>query len=556
MRSNPPRPHAVLATVLCLAVTAGLPAVAIQPPSESDSERSEDPEPAPEPASEAAPDWAALAAERLPLLEPCELPGIDEPVLCGTVDVAEDRSRTDGRRIGLHVVVLPAHAEDPPGDAITVLAGGPGGAATVRAAGLAHVAPLRTRDVVLFDQRGTGASHPLDCDLGARADGLAELPEMFPPEEVRACAEALSRTADLDLYTTVHHADDLEELRRRLGYESLNVRGGSYGTLAAMVFAQRHPESTRTLFLIGVDSPLRSNLAERGLWTDRTLAGIALQCARRPDCARIAPRLERMVAELFDRLEEGPVRVEVPLETGLQIGLELAGPAETADPAGTSRDTLTLDVGRDWLGEQVRLLLYYGFSSRALPWAVHRAHAADDWEPITRLGLFIDRMFRSTLADGVLLTVQCSEHMSFDADRALAQGATTLFGNYRLEQQLQGCAAWPHRKTDLRLGVARPRPLPIPTVLVSGAWDPVTPPAYAEDATAYFPAYRHLILDEGQHGPFDLEGGWVCVHQIWADLIDRESLDGLDASCTDELHRQPFLVDREAFDDYFAETLA
>lgn len=497
----------------------------------------------PEDASQAEPDWASLAAERLPLLEPCEVPGVEETVLCGTVEVAEDRSRPDGRRLGLHVVVLPAHAEDPPPEPVTFFAGGPGGAATGRAAGLAHVQPLRGRDILLIDQRGTGASHPLDCDLGepggqGAGPDATELPDMFPPEEVRDCAERLSLEADLDLYTTAHHADDVEEVRERLGYGPLHVRGGSYGTLAAMVFAQRHPESTRTLFLVGVESPLRSNLAERGLWADRTLAGLALACAAEEPCARIAPRLDRMVEELLERFADGPRRVEL---------------ADPHDP----ETTLSLRVGRDWLGEQIRLILYYNFTSRALPWAVHRAHAADDWAPLTRLAVFIDRFFRSTLADGVLLTVQCSEHMGFDVDRALARGEATLFGNYRLEQQVQGCAVWPHRKTAHRLGVERPRPLRIPTLLLSGTWDPVTPPAYAEDATAYFPDFRHLVLEDGQHGPFDLEGGaWVCIHTIWADLVDRGELEGLDTSCADELHRPPFLVDDASFSSHLEETLA
>ena len=487
-----------------------------------------------------SPDWAALAAERLPLLAPCTLAGVDETALCGTLEVAEDRSKPDGRRIGLHVEVLPAHAAHPPSDPITVFAGGPGGAATGRAAGLSHVERLRSRDILLVDQRGTGQSHPLDCDFGP--EGSTEttaLPEMFPPAAVRTCAEELSRDADLNRYTTADHADDIEEVRRRLGYGPLDLRGGSYGTNAAMVFAQRHPESTRTLFLIGVDSPLRSNLAERSVWAEHTLAGLALVCAADEACSPMAPAtgagksagLDRKLTDLFDRLDAHPRRVEV------------------ADPERPD-EILTLDVGRDWLAEQVRLLLYYGFTSRALPWAVHRAHDEDDWAPITRLALFIDRMFRSTLAEGVLLSVQCTEHMGFDTERALARGASTLFGNYRLAQQIQGCAAWPHQVDDRILGVARPRPLTIPTLLLSGAWDPVTPPAYAEDATAYFPNDLHLVLAEGQHGPFDLEGGWVCVHRIWADLIESGTVRGLDTRCADDLHRQPFLTDQAAFTGY------
>lgn len=521
-----PKAFAVLAAGgwLLLAVTSTAPGFADAPQAEA------------EPAAPV--DWTAKAAERLPMLAPCEIAGIEETALCGTIEVPEDRSVEGGRRIGLYVVVVPAHAEHPPSDPITFFAGGPGGAATGRAAPFSHVEAIRGRDALFVDQRGTGRSHRLDCDFGGTAGvSSAELPEMFPPAEVRACAERLSRDADLHLYTSVEHADDVEEVRRRLGYGPLNVQGGSYGTHAAMVFAERHPESTRTLFLIGVDSPLRSNLGERGVWTERTLAGLARACASEADCARVTPDLYTMTADLFDRLAEAPKRVEV---------------ADPQDP----ETTLTVEVGHDWLVEKVRLLLYYGFTSRALPWAVHRAHDEGDWAPLTRLALVIGRFFRSTIADGVLLTVQCSEGMELDVERALARNAATLFGNYRLAQQVQGCANWPYEPSDLHLGVERPRPLPIPTLLLSGRWDPVTPPAYGEDATAYFPNSRHLVLDEGQHGPYELEGGWTCVNGIWADFLDRGTLEGLDTTCADHLTRQPFLTDAEAFREHLEGTLA
>jgi pimeloyl-ACP methyl ester carboxylesterase len=289
---------------------------------------------------------------------------------------------------------------------------------------------------------------------------------------------------------------------------------------------------------MGVDSPLRSNLGERSVWTERTLAGLGGVCAGDEACRALAPDLFGMVAALFARLEEGPRKVRV---------------ADPQDPSVT----LTVELGRDWLAEQVRLILYYGFTSRALPWAVHRAHAEGDWAPLARLALFIDRFVLSTLADGVQLAVQCSEQMGgFDVDRALARGEATLFGNYRLAQQVQGCDHWPHRKSDHHLGVPRPRPLPIPTVMISGRWDPVTPPAYGEDASAYFPRSRHLILDEGQHGPYDLEGGWACVNGIWAAFLDLGTLDGLDTSCAESLTRQPWLTDGEAFTTYLEGTLA
>lgn len=499
---------------------------------------------------EAAPDWADRAAERLPLLEICDLENSPEPVLCGTFEVWEDRAaRADGqpeeqageqageqsgRRIPLYVVVVPAQTEDPPNDPVVIFEGGPGGAATQRLLGSIYAGPVRQRDIVLVDQRGSGRSNPLDCEWNAEfREG--QLREMFPVQGVTACAEALAERADVRLYTSAHHADDIEELRRALGYGPLNLRGGSYGTSSMRVFAQRHPQSVRTMFGIGSTSPVRSNLAERGIWTDRTVERLAAFCDAEPDCAAVAPAFDTKLRALLAGLETGPRRVEL------------------ADPLD-EETTLTIDVGRDWLSEQLRLVLYYGFTSRALPWAVTQAHDHDVWAPLVTLAVQIERSFRKALATGVGLTIQCSEGMDFDVEAALERGRDTIVGNYRLEQQIQGCAHWPHDVVP-KEGVENPQVLDIPHLLISGALDPVTPPEYADEVATLFPNSLNLVLPEGQHGPFDLEDSWTCVHQIWADFLDAGSLDGLDVSCAGTMTRAPFVVDASGWAAYLGETL-
>ena len=285
---------------------------------------------------------------------------------------------------------------------------------------------MRERDIVLVDQRGTGESNPLQCEWEAEfREG--QLREIFPKDLVTACAAELAKTTEVQFYTTDHFVDDIEEIRRRLGYGSINVRGGSYGTWSMMTFAQRHPESTRSLFGIGLHSPSRSNLAERGIWADRTLEGLTAFCSAESACSEIAPNLGSMTRRALARLDAEPLRVELP---------------DPEDP----ESLLSIDVGRDWLTEQLRLVLYYTYTSRALPWAMHRIEVADDWTPMMTLAVLIERSFRTGLAHGLVLTVQCSEHMDFDVEEALARGKDTVVGNYRLEQQLQGCAAWPHER--------------------------------------------------------------------------------------------------------------
>ena len=513
-----------------LALTAVLTAcVASTPPPNAPAD--------PAPRDEAAPDWAARAHSRLPILEPCTRPNVEETLLCGELEVPEDRAKPAGRRLRLEVVVVPAQNVAPPSDAVFVFEGGPGGAVTQRAAGAVWSGPVRQRDIVLMNQRGTSGSNRLDCDLETRGDSTpGRLAEMYPPAAVAACAERLGATADLSRYTSIDHADDVEAARRWLGYEAFNLRGGSYGTRAMMVYALRYPQRARTLFGIGVDSPLRSNLAERGEQAQRALEGLSALCATRPGCVALTPRLDRQLAELLARFDDGPRRFEIE------------------DPGEAGR-RLTLEVDGRWLSEQLRLNLYFAFTTQALPFAVHRALRLDDWQPVLQLAVLVERMFTSSLASGLALTVQCSEGMDFDHAAARAAGATTLFGNYRLEQQIQGCAAWPHVPVP-PLGLTDPPSHPAPTVWLSGAFDPVTPPTYADDAARLFPNSRHLVLAEGQHGPFDLENGWPCVHRIWGQLLDQGSVAELDTTCAQDMRRPPFITGVADFRAHVAEVLA
>ena len=135
---------------------------------------------------------------------------------CGTFVVPENRTKRNGRTIGLHVVVLPALSNPPRVDAVTYLTGGPGGAATEEAANLSEqlTGLNMKRDILLVDQRGTGRSSP--------------------------------RGADVTQYGTRMAMDDLDAVRAALGYRQLDVIGSSYGATAAQVYLKLHPSSVHT----------------------------------------------------------------------------------------------------------------------------------------------------------------------------------------------------------------------------------------------------------------------------------------------------------------------
>jgi pimeloyl-ACP methyl ester carboxylesterase len=202
----------------------------------------------------AAAGGAVTAAERpwQGKLASCTLPEVAGKAFCGTYEVFENRASRAGRKIALKIVLLPATGPDPAPDPVFSLEGGPGGSATLDAAEVAADPARVRRDLVLVDTRGTGGSNPLACPH-LWGDG-SRLDRIFPPDAVAACRDALQKRADLTLYTTAAAMDDVDEVRRHLGYGAVNLSGASYGTFAAQIFLARHPEAVRTVVLSSVVS--------------------------------------------------------------------------------------------------------------------------------------------------------------------------------------------------------------------------------------------------------------------------------------------------------------
>jgi len=190
-------------------------------------------------------------------LASCKIANVERDARCGTYEVFEDRAHRSGRKIALKVVVVPATSPTPAKDAVLWLHGGPGAAATQTAsaagAGGFLEALGRDRDLVFVDQRGTGESNPLACDLADDpADLAAYFGELFPVAKVRACRTKVEAIADPRLYTTPIAVDDFDEVRAALGYDQIDLVAASYGTIAALIYLREHADHVRSAFLLGV----------------------------------------------------------------------------------------------------------------------------------------------------------------------------------------------------------------------------------------------------------------------------------------------------------------
>src|SRR5215213_2175161 len=245
-------------------------------------------------------------------LKDCEIQGVGK-AKCGTLEVHENRAAKKGRMISLNILVVPATGEKREPDPLVYFAGGPGSAATEDALGIAGAfANIREhRDLLFVDQRGTGKSHPLNCDFYNPADLQSYLGYFFPLEDVRKCRPQLEANADLKLYTTTIAMDDMDEVRAALGYEQINLFGGSYGTRAALTYLKRYPKRVRTAILQGV-SPANSYLpSDFPLGNERALQGVIAECAADEDCHKAFPNLKEEAQSLLAQLIKGPVEVEI-----------------------------------------------------------------------------------------------------------------------------------------------------------------------------------------------------------------------------------------------------
>ena len=230
-----------------------------------------------------------------------------EKVRCGTYEVFEDRAARKGRKITLKIVVVSATGPTSAPDPFVYIPGGPGSSATEDAPGVAELfAGVRARrDLVFIDQRGTGGSHPLNCNFFDPADLQSYLGYFFPLDDVRKCRQELEPKANLRLYTTPIAMDDLDEVRAALGYERVNLFGASYGTRAALVYLKRHPNHVRTITLQGVAPTNQFMPRDFPPANERALQGILAECAADEACNKAFPALREETKAVLDTAAEG-----------------------------------------------------------------------------------------------------------------------------------------------------------------------------------------------------------------------------------------------------------
>ncbi len=394
--------------------------------------------------------------------------------ICGYLVVPEDRQKPGGSQVRLHVAVFAAETDNPAPDPVVYLAGGPGGHALegLEFAFEDRFAPfLARRDLIVFDQRGVGFSTPaLNCPELRDLD-IELLDDVLTPQErtareieaLQACRDRLTRDGvDLTNYNSKANAADVADLRTALGIDQWNLYGISYGTRLALTVMRDNPAGIRSVIL---DStvPLQTDLISSTPATaDRAFDVFFAACGASISCKATFPNLEMTFSDLQDDLDAQPVAIEVTDFV-----------SDDSYPGVLTGDDVVALLFQSLYSEQLIPIL---------PDVINGA-AGGDFGGLEQLAslFFTNGRFISL---GMYLAVQCNEEYPFSSitavEDAVAEHPATaaLFGD--IPGEFDECLVWGAGTADAIED--DPVSSNLPTLVLGGVFDPITPPQYGRQA--------------------------------------------------------------------------
>ncbi|MCS6940211.1 MAG: alpha/beta hydrolase [Roseiflexus sp.] len=441
---------------------------------------------------------------------------------CGWLRVPERHARPEGPAIRLAVAIIRSRASDRKPDPLVMLQGGPGGS-TIDAYTKILFGPgnrlreMIDRDIVLFDQRGTLYSEPsLVCqeqwELVERTieqQLTYEESDRLSLEAATACRRRLAAEGiDLSAFNSIENAADVAALARALGYEKINLYGVSYGTLLAQHVMRNHPDILRSVVLDAVVPTSVNYLIEAPRAKDRAFTELFNACAADAGCRAAYPNLEQSLITTIERLNREPARVPI-----------------TDDKTGKTYNAV---LDGDSFASFIFQIMYSTSFIPAIPRIIDDA-TRNDFRVLGQVLPII--VFDRTLSLGMHYAVICAEDADFSPDDAPLEGLrpfVALDGQRSLEGYLERCNVWQVGQLDPV--VDAPVSSDIPTLVLSGRFDPITPPEFGDVvARTLSRAYVYTFPDTGHAAV----GASECANTMLKAFLD-DPLQPPDSSCIAE----------------------
>jgi pimeloyl-ACP methyl ester carboxylesterase len=417
-------------------------------------------------------------------------------VRCGFLVVPEDRSLLKSPTLRLAVAVFKTPNPRPAPDPVLFLGGGPGlpqlvAASRINASNLDQ--QTAGRDLILFDQRGVGSSQPsLRC---------------FDEETLRACHDRLVQAGiNLHAYTTLSNAADVHDLVRALGYKQVNLQGVSYGTRLALTVMRLYPADLHSVVL---DSVFPVNATSRAAATSRAFDALFQRCATDHYCNTTYSHLQAVFSQLVTDLNTAPITLQATSQAGSRLTVHFTG------------NNLVY-----WL----QGALEYTDLIPQVPQAIYHLRQHDSSLLSQSYGYGIDTLPNN----GLYYSALCGEDMAFTTQHDLEMSVQGLPPPIRpalldwAVSRLAVCQFWGMKAVPAVQ--KQPVTSSIPTLILEGEDDPVTPPPNGLlVAQTLSKSYFFLFPGVG-HGVASAKPSYICANEIMNAFWDNPT-EKPDASC-------------------------
>lgn len=463
---------------------------------------------------------------------PCPFEPPDQTqVRCGELEVLLDRDDPDAGTITVAVARIHTKSADPDAPPVLYAEGGPGGASLIYTDYWSEHRIARQRDIILFDQRGTGYSEPnLACDAEF-ADAPADESDVATYER---CRERLEDVTDPEQFTTLAAAQDVVDLMEELDLPPVDLLGVSYGTRLALATVALAPDRIRSVVLDSVYPPGVEAFELQGLNGQLAFEALFDLCAETIECDRAYPDLDATFTEAVEALDTDPTSIET-----------------TDDYGETSTDHAT---GNDLI-DAVFSALYDRTLVGAIPHAIALIPDGDQEQRQQAFDVLYGEAEphdgKSTArprgeeeppdsSDGLYYAVTCSEEMPITSGEEITDAAAELEDEWRaglvagVREEVRVCEAWDADGSSSE--PLEPVTSDLPVLLLAGSLDPITPPYWAREAAETLPNSYVFELPAVGHGAMDSH---LCGTSIVLAFLEDPTAEP-DSSCIDTIDAPTF----------------